>query len=298
MTARNQLPILRAQRVIDLPLREVSGICLRRGRQREMWLIAVGDRAAKVASLSLPSADSWAPGWQITNVSKFPGSNIPKDDPQIEAICADGTGRILLLQEEPPRVELLDLELSRAVASIELVVERPGKLARSWVEPKGSRGEGAVLLPGGHLLVAKEKEPAALIEFGPPNSQPRGLARGGGLRAGVRWPTTNACDRFIALAAWFPDKALAKTCADFSDLEIGPDGRLYLLSDKSATIARLGDLRTSSSTASHTAAWRLEDIDGKPEGLTFLPDGRAVVALDKRKQRRNLALLEPAIAPP
>jgi hypothetical protein len=39
-----------------------------------------------------------------------------------------------------------------------------------------------------------------------------------------------------------PDKTLAKTCADFSDLEIGPDGCLYLLSDKSSTIARLDDL--------------------------------------------------------
>jgi hypothetical protein len=28
-----------------------------------------------------------------------------------------------------------------------------------------------VLLPGGHLLVAKEKKPAVLIEFGPPHSR-------------------------------------------------------------------------------------------------------------------------------
>jgi hypothetical protein len=28
---------------------------------------------------------------------------------------------------------------------------------RLWSDPKGSRGEGMVLLPGGHLLVAKEK---------------------------------------------------------------------------------------------------------------------------------------------
>jgi len=46
----------------------------------------------------------------------------------------------------------------------------------------------------------------------------------------------------VALAIWVPDKTLAKTCADFNDLEIGPDGCLYLLSDKSSTIARLDDL--------------------------------------------------------
>ena len=30
------------------------------------------------------------------------------------------------------------------------------------------------MLPGGHLLVAKEKKPAAFIEFGPPAFSDRG----------------------------------------------------------------------------------------------------------------------------
>ena len=45
-----------------------------------------------------------------------------------------------------------------------------------------------------------------------------------------------------------------------------------------------------------TASWSLGSLKGKPEGLAFSPDGRAVVALDKRKRRRNLFLLQPAIA--
>jgi hypothetical protein len=90
---------------------------------------------------------------------------------------------------------------------------------------------------------------------------------------------------------------LTETCVDFSDLEIGPDGSLYLLSDQSGTIARLDDLSAAGGTAGLTAAWRLKDLKGKPEGLAFAPDGRAIVALDKRKPRRNLVLLKPAIAP-
>ena len=39
---------LRVRRVVDVPLREVSGICLRRGNG-QMFLIAVGDRVAKIA---------------------------------------------------------------------------------------------------------------------------------------------------------------------------------------------------------------------------------------------------------
>jgi hypothetical protein len=103
-----------------------------------------------------------------------------------------------------------------------------------------------------------------------------------------------------AIGSWlsqsgFPTKYLAKTCADFSDLETGPDGCLYLLSDKSSTIARLDDLPAGGGTAALVDAWRLDDLDGKPEGLAFTAQGHAVVGLDTRKPRRNLVLLEPAV---
>jgi len=235
--------------------------------------------------------------WHTRSIAKLSGSKLPEHNPQIEAVCADGGGRILLLQETPPSVELIDPEALEAVASIDLVVEGRDKIARAWSDPKGSRGEGAVLLPGGHLLVAKEKKPAALIEFGPPHSQSRGLVRGGALADGERWPINKGHHRYVALAIWRPDKALAKTCADFSDLEIGPDGYLYLLSDKSSTIARLDDLPAGGGTATLLEAWQLGDLDGKPEGLAFTALGRAVVGLDTRKARRNLVLLDPAIAP-
>jgi hypothetical protein len=153
-----------------------------------------------------------------------------------------------------------------------------------------------VLLPGGHLLVAKEKQPAVFIEFGPPGSRSRGLARGGALADGEGWPIKKGHHRFVALAIWYPDKTLAKTCADFSDLEIGPDSCLYLLSDKSSTIARLDDLPGGGGIAKLVDAWRLGDLQGKPEGLTFTAQGRAIIGLDTRKPRRNLVLLEPPIA--
>jgi len=163
---------LGVRRMVDVPLREVSGICLRRGRNGRMFLIAVGDRVAM----------------------------LPKHDSQIEAVCADGLGRVLLLQETPPRVELIDLEALKVVASIDLTVEGRGEIARSWSDPKGSRGEGTVLLPGGHLLVAKEKKPAAFIEFGPSHARSRGLVRGGALADGERWPIKKGHHRFVALA--------------------------------------------------------------------------------------------------
>jgi hypothetical protein len=287
---------LRVHRVLDVPLREVSGICLRRGQDGQMSLIAVGDRVAKLAWVLLPGIDDGSPAWHTIDIAQLPSSRLPAKDPQIEAVCADGAGRVLLLQESPPRAELLDLEAARAVASIKLEVEGPSELARSWADPQGSRGEGAVLLPNGHLLVAKEKHPAALVEFGPEGSRSEGLVRGGALADGARWPIEQGDHRFVALAVWWPDKALNKACDDFSDLEIGPEGRLYLLSDKSASIARLDDLPPGGGAAALTASWRLDDLDAKPEGLAFAATGRAIVALDKRKAHNNLVLLEPAIA--
>jgi hypothetical protein len=288
---------LRVRRVVDAPLHEVSGICLGRGRNNQMSLVAIGDRMSKMVWFSLPGSDDGQIDWHTADIAKLSGSMIPQDDPQIEAVCADGLGRVVLLQETPPRVELIDPKALKVVASIDLAVEGHSKTAQSWSDPKGSRGEGMVLLPNGHLLVAKEKKPAALIEFGPPNSRSRGLVRGGALADGARWPIKEGPHRFIALATWLPDKTLAKTCEDFSDLEIGPDGRLYLLSDKSSTIARLGDLPAGGGAATLLEAWRLGELDGKPEGLAFAAEGHAIVGLDMRKPRRNLVLLEPAIAP-
>jgi hypothetical protein len=287
---------LRVGRVVDVPLEEVSGICSHRSTNGRMYLIAVGDRLAKIAWFSPPRSNGSQINWHTRNITELSGSTLPKRDPQIEAVCADGVGRILLLQESPPRVELIDPKASKVVASIDLAVEGRSEIAQVWSDPEGSLGEGMALLPAGHLLIAKEKKPAALIEFGPPQSRSRGLVRGGALADGERWPIKKGRHRFVSLAVWFPDKKLAKTCADFSDLAIGPDGCLYLLSDKSSTIARLDDLPAGGGVAALIDAWRLGDLDGKPEGLAFTAQGQAIVGLDTRKPHRNLVLLEPAVA--
>ncbi len=197
---------LQVCRVIDVPLHEVSGICLRRGRNGRMHLIAVGDRVAKIAWFSLPRSDGGRIDWHTSDIAKLSGSMLPKHDPQIEAVCADGPGRVLLLQETPPRVELIDPEALSVVASIDLAVEGRGEIARAWSDPKGSRGEGMVLLPGGHLLVAKEKKPAAFIEFGPPNSRSRGLVRGGALASGERWPIKKDATGSLLSQSGFPTR--------------------------------------------------------------------------------------------
>jgi hypothetical protein len=134
------------------------------------------------------------------------------------------------------------------------------------------------------------------VEFGPAGSRSAGFAQGGALAEGATWPIEKGRHRYVALAVWRPDKSLDEACVDFSDLEVGPDGRLYVLSDQSATIANIENLAPEGGKASLANAWRLDDDDAKPEGLTFTATGHAIVAMDKRKKSNNLVVLEPAIA--
>lgn len=286
---------LRPQLVVDIPLREVSGICFDRSRGGKGSLLAVGDRLAVAARLDLSRVDGDQLEWQLTPIERLHGSQLPKKDPQVEAIAVDGAGRVLLLQESPPRAELVDLEAASVVASFTLDVPGDDAVADSWSHPEGSRGEGVILLQSGHLLVAKEKKPAALIEFGPKGARSHGVpARLAATRKA--WPISPGHHHYVALAVWQPDASLRKICKDFSDLEIGPDGRLYALSDKSHTIARLGGLARGGGAVTVEASWAIRGLKGKPEGLSFTREGEPVVALDTKKARRNLAVLAPAIA--
>src|SRR5215831_20468395 len=95
---------LRVRRVVHVPLREVSGICLGRRDNNRMFLIAAGDRAAEIAWFSLSGSEEVQIDWHTRSLAELTGSKLPERNPQIEAVCADGGGRILLLQETPPRL--------------------------------------------------------------------------------------------------------------------------------------------------------------------------------------------------
>ena len=288
-----RLTVLRTD---DVPLLEVSGLCLRREAGGDMALVAFGDRTSIAAWVELPSDDRGAYVWQTLDLAGVQGSLIPRDDPQVEAVCADGAGRILILQESPPRVELLDWAAQRVVTRIALDIPTGHPLYDSWIDSEGSQGEGAAFMQNGHLLIAKEKDPAAFIEFGPEGDEPSGFDADTALEGGAVWPTDEGDRVFVPLAVWMPSVKLQAASEDFSDLEVGPDRRLYLLSDKSASIVRVGELVPGDTVARAEQVWELPTLDGKPEGLALTRSGRAIVALDTKRATGNLVLLEPPIA--
>ena len=180
-----------------------------------------------------------------------------------------------------------DAGKDRAGAGAAKVGERSAgatrRLADSWADPKGSHTEGVVLLRDGHLLVVKEKDPAALVEFGPAGRAPRGFGPDQWLPAGEAFAVGEGSVELRALAAWFPDRALQKACPDLSDAAASPT-HLVLLSDKGRSVAVVpacppaGDPFAGEFRAE--VAFRVKGLPDKPEGLAVLPGGDVLIACD------------------
>ena len=97
-----------------------------------------------------------------------------------------------------------------------------------------------------------------------------------------------------ALATWLLSDDLAALLPDISDATVGPDGRLYLLSDQGSGIVRLPDvLDPRGGTLESVAAWRIAGQPRGAEGLVILDDGTVLVGLDTKAAKRNLLRLDP-----
>ena len=271
-------PKLAVRDVGDIPLREVSGLAVN-GDQ----ILAVGDHDPVVFTASL---ESWPLRWHGIDLAEL---KLPDGGVQFEAIEPIGEQAVLVLQEQPARVLHLDLSGPALVGSLHLEVPSGHRLREAWLGDRSSRGESLMTIGGGHLIVVKEKDPAAILEFGPPGDEPVGWRRGGSALPPVAGDQT-----LTVLATWWLSKGLAKALPDISDMTIGPDGCLYLLSDQGSSIARLPDhLEPAGGTVDAVAAWRIAGSPENAEGLVILEDGTPLVALDTKSPKRNLLRLEP-----
>jgi uncharacterized protein YjiK len=271
-----------------VPLPEASALGLRVLGPRTGLLAAVGDRRAvlAVAAVEHTAGHGWRPapgGW-----STIPLAPPLDGEHQWEGIALDGTGRFVLIREAPPAVAVIDAAGTVIAPDIALTLPPGHALRGAWAD--GSSGpEGLVLLAGGAVLIAKEKSPAALIEFAQAGTPDSHAARRGWLPADQSWEIPDG--PLTAVATWLLDPPAGHLLGDISDAATGPDGELYLLSDRSATLARvtLGPLDTGGTgPATVTASWPLGGDCKDAEGLAILPDGTVLVAMDRRHPRDNL----------
>lgn len=277
LTRVAKTPKLKVVAEADVPLRELSGLAARDGR-----LLAVGDHDPVVFSAVL---EPWPLSWHGTDLA---GLDLPGGGIQFEALEPVGEHTVLVLQEQPARVLHIDLEAPALVGTLLLDVPEGHRLREAWLGDRSSRGESLLLTGRGHLIVVKEKDPPAILEFGPPGDAPVGWRRGV-----EPSPPAPGDATLTVLATWWLGEDMQTQLPDISDATVGPDGRLYLLSDQGCAIARLPDLLDpQGGTVEPVAVWRIAGGPENPEGLVILPDGTPLIGLDTKAARRNLLRLE------
>ncbi|HVH44770.1 MAG TPA: SdiA-regulated domain-containing protein [Labilithrix sp.] len=256
-----------------LPLREVSGLAVKGQR-----FVAVGDRSSTVVTFRL------AGGAPADVRAHAPLPKAGRKGSQYEAVSFDGAGNVVVLSE---RGELFTLsaDLEREEASSQLDWDSASERLGARLDDN-SLGEGLVVLEGGHVLVALEKNPSAIVEFGPSGEAATGYAPGSVSTNAVSLPPT-----LVALAAW---KIEDRHAPDVSELTVGPDGALWALSQQAKTLVRFERvLRPDESRASVKEHVALPSQFEGAEGLAF--DGsRPVVARDRSAtSKSNLYVLDP-----
>lgn len=283
-------PPLPVSATVDIPIVEVSGLTIT-VREGEEYLVAVGDDGANFAWSRLTDG---RPGqWRVSDLAALlSAAQAPTD--QLEAVCTDAAGRLIVAQEEPSRLFVLDTDADTLVATLALDATTDPFLASVWDASANSRAESAVLLPDGRVLVVKEKRPICLALFGPgesfdpPTVDLDAAASMTGPWGGADIGTTT---RLAAQASWPAGKRLERL-GDVSDATLGPDGALYLLSDQGSAIARVAELREPGSKVRLTHVWPIAGRPVKCEGLAFAADGTCFVGVDTRKPKSNLLVIE------
>lgn len=285
---RAEIPL--AAPAATLPLGEVSGLATAAG-DGGATLLAVGDEARTL--LRLPWTEPLDPSRAeriALPLPEAPGGS------QLEAVAVDGAGLVYVLDEERARVYVLAIEGGRAQLRhrYDLTFPAGRPLAEDWAKRPNKRGEGLVVLPSGHLLVAKQSHPMALIELGPAEDAPRGVETDA-TPARPPLPLGDVTE-LVPLAVWRPDDAAAAIVAMLSELARGPDGALYIVASRPrATLARVRlPLPATGGAFALDASWPLATPgEGKAEGLTFGPGGRVAISLDAKGDAPNLLLLAP-----
>jgi hypothetical protein len=214
-----------------LPLAEASGPG-RRLLDGAPSYLAVGDDGATIFTFGVEGGA--IAGLEAHDLTPLFG-NGPS---QWEAVAGDGTGGAFVLAETSGVVAVLSPDLGRVEHSFAPSLEG-SPLADGRGRDANARGEGLLLLASGHLPVVMEREPVALIEFGPPGSAPEGyrpeLAAGAGAFATPAGETST----FVALHHWALKHDDRDLVPDASELAPSADGRLFLASDRGRAVIRV-----------------------------------------------------------
>lgn len=277
--------VLPAAQSATVPLKEVSGLSFFDGS-----IFAVGDRTHQIFELPLSNKGEVLID-QIRSVDfhqKIPGAS-GLSSSQWEAIQMDQSGLAVVLSESPARLVILKPRGSEFVRSIALRVPAENPFYTSWESDPSSGGEGLLLLEGGFLLIAKEKNPSALLLFGPSKSKLPSTVQV--LRA-KSWPLPEAPELDL-LWSWTPTENATLQLPDLSELALSPQQEILILSDESRKFCSVfKGLSFSEKHFDTKECFSLEKKMKNPEGLAY-KGLHAIVGIDNTAKKPNIFLLAP-----
>jgi uncharacterized protein YjiK len=279
----------------SLPLKEISGLGQRRLSDDDVaQVLAVGDEEFTVLAgdVTEDPTDLSFDSYKLHDVMR---EGDPEAGSQWEAADGDQTGRVFVLQESPGKVFVIDRGFEKLLTTIDLSLDSDAGRGLEWTDEPNAQGEGLVLLSNGHILIAKEKDPPLLMEFGPSEADPSGSEPELVFLTDREFPLPDEGRiEYVLLKVWELDAEAGDAIGDISDVAVGPDRRLYLLSDESRCIARLEAVLTPGEhRLSAVKLWRLPEEVKQPEGLILLEDLSPVVAIDRSEKDDNLFVLDP-----
>ena len=275
-----------------IPIKEVSGLALVHSSSNSIDIYAIGDASYDIVQFSLKGS-SHNVSIDKRNVADTINKN-SKDSSQWEAIAADGKDNICILAEVSSKIFCLTSDLNKERSHFKLDVSSIKSLKRLWDKKPNSRGEGMILMKKGHILLLKEKKPSLLVEFGPKGDAPLGYDKDTLLQNGTEFDIPRS-DNLVALKTWEFSKSLADLAKDASDITVGPDQHVYILSDENNVLIRLEEFLKPDEAKVHASAyWKLPKQIEHSEGLVIDNEMHPWVSCDiKQKDRPNFFHLTP-----
>ncbi|BCT68111.1 hypothetical protein [Nitrosospira sp. NRS527] len=303
----------------NLPIAEVSGLAIvwsikneKRGANEDsVNLYAIGDKRYEVANFRANGVSDAI--MDVHDAAPVIGKD-KKDVSEWEAIAMDGKDTICMLSETRSEISCIDRGLQQDRGSFSLDTSSISDLDSAWQARPNSRGEGMILMKKGHVLVLKEKEPPMLVEFGPEGDAPMGYGPSTFLQAGEAFAGLQSVDpdkadqpgqpdrrassqRLVALKTWKFSAHLSDLAKDASEITLGPDGRVYLLSQEGSALIRLERILKPDENkvgVDQGAYWNLPAGLEKAEGLVIDTHMRPWIGIDiKQTHKPNLFRLSP-----
>lgn len=283
-------PDLQISRVVTLDQKEISGASW--VDQSKSSLVTIADNGFRILALQRQSGDVKEADL-FGEVERFYTN--AKRGSQWEAVARDGGGNTFILQESPLRIFVFN-NANTLRAVIHLSNKSDKDLRQQFDRTPNSGGEGFVLLRNGHILLLKEKEPVAIIEYAPieSNKVAQGFKPGMALEFGGEFAFRNGEQEFVPVKTWVIGKKASQMAGDLSELKVGNDGRLYAISaqdDILIALERCLKPTDSDERFKFEHVWKLPDPIQHPEALLIGPQNEIIIAIDKTKANRNLFVL-------